>query len=250
MEATTIILPIKPHTWVKFKSGKGGDAVLRFIPDICERRDKQTQNEKDRGEPCDEWIQTNFCPHTLSQHSRWRKARLDRYNKFREDLFHLAKMAGFELPTCGWSLYFYFPVPKRWTKKDKMAMHGQFHLRKPDQSNLLKAFEDSLSIVDEQVAQMSGLGKFWFNPDLVPKKLQDGYIQVIFGQEIFNPFNVDLQFTNKKVTMTDLATQRKIREEQKSRAKEERKLKVPEKKERILKVVPQEKLFKRKDVIK
>lgn len=253
MTESSIILPICPQTWVKFKSGKGGDQVLNYIPLECSRKDKVTGKEEDRGQPCDEWLESGgFCPHTLSEAGRYRKNRIDKYNKYREDLFHLAKKAKFELPVCGWSLYFYFPMPVRWPKKKKALMHGQFHMQRPDESNCLKAFEDALSVKDEYISQMSGLGKFWFNPDLVDPRLKAGYIEIRIDQPLYNPFNVTFIEKDSKITMVEVAKQKKLRDKQKAAAREKRKKDGTKSKKRTpkpLKILPQEKLFKKKDNI-
>ena len=216
-----VVLDINPQTWVRIVSGKHGDHVLFNIPEVC------FKGEDEAGEPtggsCDEYFRTGLCRHTLSPSGRARKRRIEKYNKYRVDLFTLAKEAGFQLPTCGWALYFYIPVPKRWSKKKKAAMHGQMHLQKPDESNLLKAFEDSLSIVDEQVAQMSGLGKFWVNQE-------KGYVEILTSQGLYNPFGVEFIDQHKFVTMEDLESRREKRnarkEEIRAKKKEDKKNKV------------------------
>lgn len=209
-----ITLNINPQTWVRIISGKHGDQVLFRIPEVCEK------GEDDAGDitgmPCDDYISYGECRHCLTKGSRARKRRIERYNKYRADLFFLAKQTGFELPTCGWSLYFYFPVPVRWSKKKKLAMHGQMHLQKPDESNLLKAFEDALSLADENIAQMSGLGKFWVNQEA-------GYIEILTDQPLYNPFNVEFTDKSKKVTMTALEERRKQKEERKAALREQKK---------------------------
>ncbi len=213
-----IILPITPQTWVRIRSGKGGDHVLFNIPEVCTRGEN--------GGCCDDYFQTGYCSHTLSKHSRARKRRLEKYNKYRLDLFDMAKKAGFQLPSMGWSLYFYMPMPARWSKKKKEELHGQPHLKKPDQSNLLKAFEDALSIMDEQVAQMSGLGKFWVNQP-------EGYIEIKLNQPVYNPFQVDLQPSMLKVDMEDIESRRERKRKRKEelRAEKKKAAKKPEKPE-------------------
>lgn len=124
------------------------------------------------------------CPHCLSQENLNRKKRLERYNDYKDDLRGLAKKAGFEMPVAGWALYFYIPMPKSWSKKKKELMKGQLHLQKPDIDNFEKGFYDALSVVDEQIAQLSGHGKFWIAED------EPGYIEILLNQPIYNPFNV------------------------------------------------------------
>lgn len=217
-----ITLPIRPQTWVRIVSGKHGDHVLFNIPEVCYKGEN--------GGCCDDYFKDGHCKHTLSPASRARKRRIERYNKYRIDLFQLTKDAGFQLPSCGMSLYFYFPVPIRWTKKKRIEMHGQLHESKPDESNLLKAFEDSLSIVDEQIAQMSGLGKFWFNPDMVDPSLRDGYIEILTNQPLYNPFGVEFINKNKAISMESLEESREKRKARREEIRAAKKLKEQEQK--------------------
>lgn len=124
------------------------------------------------------------CPHCLSQENLSRKRRLERYNDYKDDLRTLAKKAGFEMPVAGWAWYFYFPMPKSWSKKKKAMLLGQHHCQKPDLNNIEKGAEDALSIIDEKVAQRSGHGKFWISED------EPGYIEIILNKPVYNPFNV------------------------------------------------------------
>lgn len=163
-----IIFPITPQSWFKFLPQ---NAICFRIPEECPQ-------------PCQEFIDTGFCAHTLREANRRTKRRIEKYNKYKVDLLAMARKIGFELPEFGWSLYFYFPTPKTWSKKKKEAMHGQHKLTKPDIDNLEKAFYDSLSVVDEKVGQLSGHGKFW------DKNATDGYIEVILGKPAYNPFGV------------------------------------------------------------
>jgi len=224
-----ITLHITPQTWVRINSGRHGDQVLFKIPEVC------TKNE---GQPCEDFEAHGACKHALSKHGIRRKKRIDRYNKYRLDLFHLAKKAGFVLPTCGWALYFYIPMPKKWSKKKKAQMHGQLHLRTPDESNLLKAFEDALSISDEGISQMSGLGKFWVNQE-------SGYIEILLNQPVYNPFGVELIDQNRSVSMMDLEERRRKKEARKQELREEKK----NKKEKPVKPlrISDEKLFSKKE---
>ena len=100
--------------------------------------------------------------------------------------------AGLTLQVCGWAIYFYFPMPVRWNKTKKKRMHGQMKISKPDYDNCLKAVNDALGkrrgdgsnlMPDECVAQLSGTGKFWIDAE-------QGYIEVLLNQPLYNPFNV------------------------------------------------------------
>ena len=172
MTIDRIILPITPQTNVRSTQG---DSILFRIPTDC----RKLKGKK----PCVKFRRTGECPHILSKGGRVRKKRLQRYNQYKVDLKTLADHFKFEMPFCGWSLYFYIPMPKRWSKKKREAMVGQLHLGKPDIDNMTKAFFDSLSVFDERVAQLSGLGKYWTNKPV-------GHIEILLNQPIYNPFNV------------------------------------------------------------
>lgn len=109
------------------------------------------------------------------------KKRLIRYNDYKATLLGLAKSMGFELQATGTAVYFFLPLAVRHSKKKKAAMHYQLHQQKPDLSNLLKAFEDSLLPKrDQVVAHYSGLGKFWVDSP-------NGWIEVHINQPVYNP---------------------------------------------------------------
>lgn len=135
------------------------------------------------------------CPHMITQEGLVRKRRIERMIKYREDLLEMALDKKFELPVSGWSLYFYLPMPKHWPAKKRNLLHGQPNMAKPDVDNMYKLFSDALSKVDERVAQLSGLGKFWIDSlyiDEAGKKHRgEGYIEVLLNQPLYNPFNVE-----------------------------------------------------------
>lgn len=134
------------------------------------------------------------CPHCLNAEGLRLKRRLERLKKYKEDLYNLCKEQGFNLPVSGWALYFYVPMPLQWSLKKKKLMQGQLNMAKPDSSNYLKIFEDSISTTDERNAQMSGLGKFWIDASFVDadgvKQRGEGYIEILINQKLHNPFNV------------------------------------------------------------
>src|SRR3982751_6483272 len=72
-----------------------------------------------------------------------RLLRIEKYNDYKLNVSAEAKRLGFTLPAVGAGIMFYVPCPRSWTKKKKRLHHGAFHDKKPDLSNLLKAFEDS-----------------------------------------------------------------------------------------------------------
>lgn len=174
------ILPITPQTKVDVTQRT---FMVFNIPEVC---------PKGR-HGCKEYRRTGYCPHTLNKHGRYMKRRLERYNEYKASVLALAKKSGFELPAYGFSVYFYIPMPKRWTNEDRIMMHGQLHHRKPDWDNLYKALADSLVFNDELIAQISGAGKFWVNTKIGTKRSDPcgpGWIEILIGQPVYNPFNV------------------------------------------------------------
>lgn len=247
MNSNRIILPITPQTWVRAIAGKHGSQVLFRIPEVCSKGRK-------KGQPCSIYLRSlkkmkiggvvqevGICKHTLSYSGRLKKRQIEKYNKYRVDVYHLAKQAGFELPSCGWSLYFYFPVPVRWSKSKKNIMHGQFHMIKPDIDNLCKAFFDSLAIADQGLAQLSGIGKFWVNQET-------GYIEILTNQSLYNPLDVELLDKDRKISMIDLMQRRNEKTEKRKAMRELRRSKKRKVKKKS-KPVTQKYLFSRKDII-
>lgn len=179
MTQDKIIFLIHPQTHIRSTQG---DTFLFRIPMEC----KRLKGEK----PCAAFRKTGHCDHVLSLEGRQRKAKLDRYNKYKDDLKTLAYHHRFTLPVCGLGLYFFVPMPPSWSAKKKAAMHGQMKLSKPDIDNYEKAFYDAMSIRDEAVGQLSGHGKFWFDPEKVDPTLRGGYIEVLTNLPLYNPFDV------------------------------------------------------------
>jgi Holliday junction resolvase RusA-like endonuclease len=134
------------------------------------------------------------CPHCLSHEGLVRKRRIERMQKYMKDLSWLAKKAKFELPVCGWSLYFYIPIPKAWSAKKRLMFHGQMNTAKPDTTNYVKIFEDAISNKDETMAQMSGVGKFWVDKRYKGEdgkwQTGSGHIEILLNQPVYNPFGV------------------------------------------------------------
>lgn len=169
---------------------------------------------------CAEWRRTGLCKHTLSARGRYMKRRLERYNDYKATILALAKAAGFELPKFGFALYFYFPIPKRWSLQDRKAMHGQMHHRKPDLDNCEKAIFDSLTFRDEQISQLSGHGKFWIDTKTGPKRtdpIGPGYIEVLFNQPVYNPLGVEWVDQSKIISLKATMDYKKRRQEKKTR---------------------------------
>lgn len=139
---------------------------------------------------CEDYENTHQCRHILGPYGKRKKMRIERYNQYKIDVLTLAKKLNFQLPQYGFALYFHFPIPDYWTKAKTVAFHGQPKLSKPDIDNCEKAFYDSLSVTDEEVAQLSGHGKYWFDPKRVDEELKNGYIEVLMNQPLYNPYGV------------------------------------------------------------
>jgi len=94
-----------------------------------------------------------------------RLQRIEKYNNYKINISAEAKRIGFTLPEIGAGITFFIPVPKSWSKKKKRLHHGQFHDKKPDLSNILKAFEDALLSEDKKIAYYTHLCKRWVNSE-------------------------------------------------------------------------------------
>lgn len=191
MAGKNIIFPISPQTNVTITQNT---YKIFNIPEVCPKGRKG----------CLEFRKTNYCPHTLNKNGRYMKKRLGRMNDYKATLLGLAKSAGFNLPAYGWSVYFYFPMPKRWKTDERIKMHGQPHFRKPDFDNCYKLLVDALVFQDEQVAQISGGGKFWVDTKIGTKR-QDpcgpGWIEILIDQPVYNPFNVEFIDQSKIISL-------------------------------------------------
>lgn len=151
---------------------------------------------------CELYNNTGYCKHTSSKYTRDKKRRANEYLKYRNKIKKLCAEAGFELQVSGVAIYYYHPIPTRWSKKKKLIMRGQLKLTKPDWDNMTKAIQDALGkkrgeisdrMPDERVAHLAGTGKYWCY-DLEAK---EGYIEILVNQPVYNPFNV--MFINQLV---------------------------------------------------
>lgn len=177
----TIFILIPPQTHVR--STKGSKMMFR-IPEVCQKLKKK--------KPCAEYRKTGICKHVLSEGGKKRKRLLEKYYKYQADVRALCTEKGFTLPICGWALYFHVPIPIRWKQWRRDMLHGQLKLSKPDIDNYEKAFFDSMRVQDEKIAQLSGHGKFWFDPakeDDPAKK--DGFIEIRLNTPLYNPYNIE-----------------------------------------------------------
>lgn len=217
MQQDRIILPLTPETGLKLAPGVN---MLMYVPEDCPKSCGLPRRSAAQPLVTVKTMKEDFpdlyeilggedykprkrkkeirygCPHCLSQEGLRMKRRIERMNRYRENLAFLAKQAGFELPVCGFSVYFYLPIPKQWAKKKREQYHGQLHMEKPDVDNMTKLMFDSLSIKDERVAQLSGLGKFWVDKLYIDENGQkqkgEGYIEILLNQIVYNPFNKEL----------------------------------------------------------
>lgn len=100
----------------------------------------------------------------LKEHGLRRLTRIERYNKYKQDISALAKKKKFTFPSIGASVKFYLPVPKSWSKSKKSQMHLQYHMTRCDLDNLMKALMDSLMSEDKHIAHFEA-AKYWINAD-------------------------------------------------------------------------------------
>lgn len=106
-----------------------------------------------------------------------RKRKLERFNEYKVSLLGLAREKHFTLPFQGASIKFFLPIPRSWPKWKKNFMHGKLHTARPDLSNLLKAFEDSLFVEDKAIAHYGGLAKFWVDSS-------NGWIEIVISEPV------------------------------------------------------------------
>lgn len=205
MEVAFIKIPITPQTHIR---STYGDRIIFRVPEDCPhncglpRRSKNSEKVEVKTMAAtnpklwkaiggNEWKQRipkryiRFgCPHMLSEEGLKRKRQLERYNQYKDAVKALCDQAGFKMPVAGWAVYFFIPIPKSYSAKKRAQLHGQHHLLKPDIDNLMKAMFDSLSVDDQKVAHLSGVGKFWIDAPV-------GYIEINGNTYLHNPFGVE-----------------------------------------------------------
>lgn len=111
-----------------------------------------------------------------------RLLRLERSNKYADDLRMFARINGFSVPVAGAVIRFYFPCPRTWPKKKKRQYHGQPMLSKPDLDNCIKKIWDSLCVDDRHVAHVEA-SKQWVYAD-------SGWIEIEVKDYEFPPVNM------------------------------------------------------------
>lgn len=89
------------------------------------------------------------------------RPRVVRYRIFADRMRAIAAKHRFTFPDAGAALAFYLEMPASWSKKKKVAMHGQPHQQTPDVDNLAKAVMDALCAQDCTVWRLESLTKFW-----------------------------------------------------------------------------------------
>lgn len=165
-----------------------GTYKIFHIPEVCQSRHLVTGDQLDKGMPCPEYESGNiYCGHTLNKAGRDKKNRLLRYNKYKSDLATMAKKNGVRPLAYGMAVYFFIPIPKKWTDQDRRAMHLQPHHRKPDLDNLYKAFMDSL-LHDDEIISVVTIGKYWVDTKVgsgASATYGNGYIEVLYGQKVY-----------------------------------------------------------------
>lgn len=106
-----------------------------------------------------------------------RLLRLERYNKYKEDLKAIANSLHFTFPPQGATIRFYIPCPPSWSKKKKAQYHNTLHMARPDLDNCIKAVLDSLFTEDKIIGHLSA-SKHWVNFDV-------GWIEIEVTPPIF-----------------------------------------------------------------
>lgn len=93
-----------------------------------------------------------------------------KYQAYRDKLLGQAIEQHFICPVYSFSIIFFIPFPKSYSKKKMEEMNEQYHTLKPDLDNLLKAFFDSIFRKNDKYFQ----GNYhWLKQR--DKKLWDGF---------------------------------------------------------------------------
>jgi Holliday junction resolvase RusA-like endonuclease len=113
----------------------------------------------------------------LQQNGLRRLLRLERYNKYKEDIRAVAREQHFTFPHQGACIRFYIPCPKTWSKKKKAQHHNTLHYQRPDIDNCIKAILDSLFTEDKAIGHIEA-SKHWINFDA-------GWIEIELKKPVF-----------------------------------------------------------------
>lgn len=98
----------------------------------------------------DKWV-FKLPESKLSEKQLKRKAFLQKYWDYKDELRKQAAISDFVIPSSNYWLVFTIPMAKSWSKKKKREYDGQPHQQKPDKDNLEKAFLDCLCDEDSHV---------------------------------------------------------------------------------------------------
>lgn len=101
----------------------------------------------------------------MTQRSKYLSAKAQRYLAYKSFLQWQAKQQAkgvfFHNGTLEVTIWFTMPVPDSWSKKNREAAVGEYHIKKPDIDNLVKGVFDSLNKIvwhdDNQVSKVSAI---------------------------------------------------------------------------------------------
>ena len=105
----------------------------------------------------------------MTQSDKWKKRKCTaKYWAFKDEVRDLKV----NVPDYGAIVRFNVPMPKSWSKKDKIKMLGQPHQQKPDVDNYLKALLDSIFDDDSGVYDIRAQ-KYWAEKGSIEITCQD-----------------------------------------------------------------------------
>lgn len=99
----------------------------------------------------------------------------EKYRKFKEDIkiYLQDKELKYIEGAIKLEVEFYMPIPKSYSKKQKVDMEGSWHIKRPDTDNLMKAVKDGLEgkiyADDSRVAHEIGKKIYSRNPRIEVK---------------------------------------------------------------------------------
>lgn len=109
-------------------------------------------------------ITLHVAPHTkprMTQRDKWKPSKAaQRYWTFCDRVRIAANQAGYRLGDVV-EVVFYVPMPKSWSKRNKLAMAGKPHQQTPDIDNFCKAFFDALAPQGDQFIHTIKARKVW-----------------------------------------------------------------------------------------